>query len=269
MLESAIELLMQLGPLRRTPLHLLLFAWHAYNCVLVLVLSLVNITQRAYKIWTRMWPSQSDKLCWYCCHPFDNVPALLPRLMKSNVFEFTGNFCSWNCVKAYASNLGSRKPKGSEYIGLFAYLTVHRPQHCHVALQLPHPLDCQCLDRHHVLGYPGVPHDLQAFGGMLSITDFRRGFSHIRSLKHVRDIFTVVDEHSIIATISRPFMYCNAPTTTTTEKHVLPMSTSKKRPRKIKPYEEQEDDQAPVVHVQRPVVVQSLTSLLHSTRQCP
>lgn len=211
-----------------------------------------------------MWPSHSDKLCWYCCHPFDNVPALLPRLLKSNVFEFTGNFCSWNCVKAYCRHLGSTKPRGSEYIGIFAYLTVHRPQHCHVPLSFPHPGDCECLNHHHVLDYPGVPHDLQAFGGVLSIAEFRRGFAHIRSLQDVTSIFTVVGEHHVVATVSRPFMYCNPPAVTPSEKHVLPMSKKRQqhpsKTKRTKPYEEAEDDRAPVVHVQNRVVVNSLAA---------
>lgn len=221
-----------------------------------------------------MWPATSDKWCWFCCHPFDNVPALLPRLLKSNVFEFTGNFCSWNCVKAYAISLDNRKPKGVEYIGIFAYLTVHRPQYCHVPVRFAHPPDCQCLYRHHGVVLPKSPRDLQAFGGNLSITEFRRNFHRIHSLRDVTDVFVLTDGNDVTATISRPYLYYRVPPTslTVSPKHFV--SVRKRMKQKYtsntKTYEEEEDDEAPpVVHVPRTTVVNGLSNYVQTTQTYP
>lgn len=41
--------------------------------------------------------------CWWCCHPFDGPPVVLPTKYdeKKDVFFAKGAFCSWACVKAY------------------------------------------------------------------------------------------------------------------------------------------------------------------------
>lgn len=41
--------------------------------------------------------------CWWCCHPFDGPPLVLPTKYdeKRDVFYAKGAFCSWACVKAY------------------------------------------------------------------------------------------------------------------------------------------------------------------------
>ena len=42
--------------------------------------------------------------CWWCCHPYETETVQYPyKLFKGNILT-TGQFCSWNCVKAYAIN---------------------------------------------------------------------------------------------------------------------------------------------------------------------
>lgn len=49
------------------------------------------------------YPETSDFLCWWCCHNFDGSPKCVPTNYndKNESFTITGNFCSWNCAKAY------------------------------------------------------------------------------------------------------------------------------------------------------------------------
>lgn len=49
------------------------------------------------------YPESSEYLCWWCCHSFDGSPKCVPTGYNNvnNTFTVTGNFCSWNCAKAY------------------------------------------------------------------------------------------------------------------------------------------------------------------------
>lgn len=123
--------------------------------------------EAARDLWLRQPPR--GVLCWNCCHPFDNIPAYLPiaKARREDPLVLTGYFCSWDCVKAYA--VGQRK--SLSYIGLLAYLTYYKPTHCR------HVRECTCLEaaRRYVPIAP--PKELlQAFGGPMSIEEYRKGF---------------------------------------------------------------------------------------------
>ena len=49
---------------------------------------------------------KTNVYCWWCCHPFDCTPRVLPTSYnrKKDTFTYTGNFCSWACVRAYSLN---------------------------------------------------------------------------------------------------------------------------------------------------------------------
>ena len=42
--------------------------------------------------------------CWWCCHPFENIPLKLPYGYddRRDTFKTLGHFCSWSCMKTYA-----------------------------------------------------------------------------------------------------------------------------------------------------------------------
>jgi hypothetical protein len=50
-----------------------------------------------------LWPEKSDVWCWWCCHPFESIPRFIPTKYDPirDRFKVIGNFCSWNCAKAY------------------------------------------------------------------------------------------------------------------------------------------------------------------------
>lgn len=198
-----------------------------------------------------MWPSQTNYCCWHCCHPFSNVPAFLPQLTKTNTFELSGNFCSWNCVKAYAHHLNPAKPRGTEFIAIFAFLTVHRPKYCDVPASRSHAPGCGCLALYKPLLYP-LPHTaLSAFGGSASIDEYRRGFCMIASIDDVNEIFKYGKNNVVYTAITKPYLYI-IPTRDT----VIPNKPNKEK--KAKTYkltqqdEGEESDGAPVVHVKEP-----------------
>lgn len=101
------------------------------------------------------WPACSSTLCWHCCHPFHGPPLPLPIKYepKRKVFHVAGTFCSWGCMKAY--NLDSRSYMSHNNTTIITHF------HWKVTGTLrgirPAP--------------PRVA--LEAFGGTMSIDDFR------------------------------------------------------------------------------------------------
>lgn len=75
--------------------------------------NIIEDSDRIYRIFNdirekvnieKEWPRTSEYLCWWCCHNFDGSPKCIPtsyEILKDK-FTVTGNFCSWNCAKAYA-----------------------------------------------------------------------------------------------------------------------------------------------------------------------
>ena len=49
----------------------------------------------------RQIPYQTSIYCWWCCHPFDNIPFVLPIRYDKETFHVTGCFCSPECGAAY------------------------------------------------------------------------------------------------------------------------------------------------------------------------
>lgn len=50
------------------------------------------------------WPASTKILCWHCAHKFDTPPIPMPVWYdeRTDIFKVRGNFCSWNCLKAYS-----------------------------------------------------------------------------------------------------------------------------------------------------------------------
>jgi len=46
-------------------------------------------------------PDRTDCYCFWCCHPFDSVPCVIPSDIKEAVYQVYGNFCSPECAVAY------------------------------------------------------------------------------------------------------------------------------------------------------------------------
>ena len=138
------------------------------------------------------WPPRSSILCWSCCHTFDNVPAFYPVELDldRNTFYFIGNFCSWNCVKAYSLKLNdNRRPPGASYTSLLAFLTVHRPRNCPNPTSNPHKYSCPCLEKFTGVQMPPKRENLQMFGGGITISEYRKDFLVIEDYAWVTNYF--------------------------------------------------------------------------------
>lgn len=99
---------------------------------------------------------------------------LLPirRDPHTNRLSLIGNFCSWNCAKSFVYSKGPRKPQGVHYLWLLSFLTVHRPRYC-PSLSSYHPVECPCLEIPNTIELTPPKEMLQAFGGSMSIQEFR------------------------------------------------------------------------------------------------
>lgn len=126
------------------------------------------------------WPRTSGFLCYHCCHRFGTVPVLCPVWTK-DCYRLWGNYCSWNCAKAdFLVKAKSWFPKGLTETCLFAYQISFRGRNCPIK-QREHPASCPCHSRWVGVKAAGNKETLKAFGGHLTIAQFRRGFLHISS----------------------------------------------------------------------------------------
>lgn len=104
------------------------------------------------------WPESTATLCWHCCHPFEGPPLPMPFKYddKLGVFDVTGTFCSWACMKTY--NLDSRSYKGD--VNNATIITLFHKK---------------CTGASQAVGIRGAPPRLalRAFGGTMTIEEFR------------------------------------------------------------------------------------------------
>lgn len=128
----------------------------------------MKITITGNKI-TDEWPKTPRGLCHWCCHPFSNVPVLLPHWTGTR-YHLSGNYCSFDCAKSDAilKSRAGQFPKSLTALALFA-AKLHPP----------------------FAGITPAPpkETLQAFGGSATITEFRRHSMTIRSYASVQRIW--------------------------------------------------------------------------------
>lgn len=95
------------------------------------------------------------QLCWWCCHEIPGDVFEYPYKYENDTFYLCGQFCGWSCVKAY--NIHSCKytvGSCSDLISLYRLKTTGKLEHIKAS---PSRLA------------------LKAFGGTLSIDQFRSG----------------------------------------------------------------------------------------------
>lgn len=104
-------------------------------------------------------PARTDddvRLCWYCCHPW--VGAVIPFPVsydeRRDKFKVIGQFCSWECLKAYNRDY---------YANIRRSINDVNMRHYYKKLTG----DTRC--------FRCAPHraHLKAFGGTLTIEEFR------------------------------------------------------------------------------------------------
>jgi hypothetical protein len=120
------------------------------------------------------WPESSELLCWWCCHSFDGSPKCVPTNYNNSIdqFKVTGNFCSWNCSKAFVIN---ERPKQISNLTRLI-------QHIHGFVPFINPAPPRYI--------------LKSFGGTMDIVDFRKG----EDLFEVNKANIVMDETFYVKT---------------------------------------------------------------------
>jgi hypothetical protein len=99
-----------------------------------------------------------SRLCWWCCHPIEGESLGLPYEYKGGQFKTLGQFCTWPCVKAF--NIQREKYNMDQVLDL---ITLYRKK----------SLGPGTIDR----PLKSAPSRLclKAFGGSLTIEEFRKG----------------------------------------------------------------------------------------------
>lgn len=136
------------------------------------------------------WPRSSRWLCHHCCHPFGDVPVVVPT-WSGTCYHLRGNYCSWNCAKsdAVAQAKAGSFPKDATSLTLFAFQISFRGRHCPEKTRLHSP-GCCCHSRFTGI-LPAPPKTaLQAFGGSTTIAEFRRGNLVIEKYEWVQRFYS-------------------------------------------------------------------------------
>lgn len=125
--------------------------------------------------------------CFWCCHPFDTAPCVLPHYFDdvNYIFHGTGYYCSFNCALAHAVPLHGKQDQRLLTKMLYR-ATAARDQQSPVRLLIPAP-----------------PREtLRIFGGIWDIAEFRREFcfdvntfvTHAPVIHHVHQAVRTVKE---------------------------------------------------------------------------
>ena len=57
-------------------------------------------------------PAETELVCWWCVHSLPKLPCIhLPVKYdeKLDLFTTQGNFCSWQCAKAWALDMNTKR----------------------------------------------------------------------------------------------------------------------------------------------------------------
>jgi len=97
-----------------------------------------------------------DTKCWWCKHSFITPNVILPEQYFEGTFYCIGNFCSYNCTKAYNNDLNDVSIwKRESLINLMYYMTYN-------TVKKIDPSPSWLI--------------LKDFGGFMSINEFRKNF---------------------------------------------------------------------------------------------
>ncbi len=117
------------------------------------------------------WPTSTSLLCYNCCNTFEGVPIPIPTLYdpKRNIYFCHGNFCSWQCSKAYNINEMPKAGQGSRNMNIAI-----------LAKQMWSNYKDKNDKTRNVYSMPIIPasrrSELKSFGGTKTIEEYRKGF---------------------------------------------------------------------------------------------
>uniref|UniRef100_A0A6C0IXB8 MYM-type domain-containing protein n=1 Tax=viral metagenome TaxID=1070528 RepID=A0A6C0IXB8_9ZZZZ len=101
------------------------------------------------------WISSTSVYCWWCCHPFSNIPCAIPYEYIDKTFKVYGVFCSPECAAAYIFDNYNNNDVWEKYSLLnFMYSKLYNEKNIKIKLAPPRQT-------------------LKIFGGSLYIKHFR------------------------------------------------------------------------------------------------
>lgn len=139
------------------------------------------------------WPCSTSTLCHHCCYSFDGVPVPLPQSYDAlrKVYHCRGNFCSWQCAKAYNNRQTPPAGRGNRnmYIAILAHRTWIKYRRKTLTRQEQEAMRTYatyCIQ-------PSPPREvLQVFGGNMTIEEYRK------------DLFGIIPPSE--ARVGKPFL---------------------------------------------------------------
>ena len=105
-------------------------------------------------------PLRTSIYCWWCCHPFETKPVVLPTDLIEEEFKVEGCFCCPECAAAYNHANYHQHAERSNY-NLLNMLYKRYNDDSQIPIKLAPPKLC-----------------LRIFGGNLSIEEFRQNCSN-------------------------------------------------------------------------------------------
>lgn len=121
------------------------------------------------------WPCSTSTLCHHCCYSFDGVPVPLPQSYDAlrKVYHCRGNFCSWQCAKAYNNRQTPPAGRGNRnmYIAILAHrmwIKYRRKKLTRKEEEAMKTYATYCIQ-------PSPPREvLRVFGGDMTIEEYRK-----------------------------------------------------------------------------------------------
>lgn len=102
----------------------------------------------------KLWPDSTNIHCWWCCHPFTNIPCAIPEYYKKDKFYVNGCFCSFNCAASYNFSKNDSNVWESYSLLNLMYKKLYTQKFTKISLAPPREI-------------------LKIFGGYMSIEEFR------------------------------------------------------------------------------------------------
>jgi hypothetical protein len=118
-----------------------------------------SVIQNFNKININYMKFNENTKCWWCKHCFNTPNLSLPEYLHSGTFYCSGNFCSWECVKAYNIDLNDNFVWKRESLIDLMY------QNTYGVFKNINPAPSWLI--------------LEDFGGYLSINTFRENFESV------------------------------------------------------------------------------------------
>lgn len=150
------------------------------------ILRSLDVVEGIREIISEKMVESVQRLCWHCCHTWSGptIPFPMRHDERRNKFTVVGQFCSWECVKAYNRD---------QYAGIRNSLNSVNIRHYYKKVTGD--------SRRFVSAPPRAL--LKAFGGTLTIDEFRRSRDPNLSYSFAPGRFVHVVPQSELAAPSR------------------------------------------------------------------